>query len=804
LGKNDEFVALLAALLSIPTGARYAPLELTPQQQKNRTFAAVLTMLEAQTKQQPVLLVFEDVHWIDPTSLELLKRIRDRIAQWRMLAVIPARSDFDLSWADHPHATNLAIKRLGRQHVTAMIDSMTAAASLPSTVIEQIIAKADGLPLFIEEITNAVVEDANRKLAEGRQSLDVQSAFLVPATLHESLMARLNLAAPMKTVAQIASVIGREFSLKLLNAVAKLPERSVRAAVDRLLQSGLLVQTSESNSQTFMFKHALVQDEAYASLLRADRRTIHIRTAEALCGDLADGAKAAPEIVAHHYTQGGQIKPAIDYWARAGRSAGERFAFAEAGTHLQIALKLLAELPEGLQRDELELELQLQHALGNVLIAAKGFGATETGFAFKRSLELCRKFEGSPQIVTVINGIIGVHLMREEFEQARILAEGLVARGEKQHDAPQQLMGHRAFGMSLFYMGNFVDACDHLRAAIELYDATPLTPLATVFSQDQKATAQAYLALAFILRGDIRRGLELGHDAAAYAERLRHPHSLAYVLAFLAGAYVLGNEPDAARPIAERTIAISSEHGFPLWLAGARLMRGWTLVELGGSEQGLEEIRHSMIALETTGALSWVQFARYLPAQALAKAGQFREAAQLVDQTLAALASPSGRWCEAELHRLRGDLLLRCDEFAAAEACYEDAIAVAERQGARLWQLRAANGLAACWHIRGKLCKPMITLRGSAHRLTRASRAPTWSGRKLFSSLQTVTVPNRSAGPNLAHPIETPQAAMSHETLATGVCSNVAHPTGTGRLDRPGIGRGLLRRAKSSRGSARQ
>jgi class 3 adenylate cyclase/predicted ATPase len=700
LGKNDEFVALLAALLSIPTGARYAPLELTPQQQKNRTFAAVLTLLEAQTKQQPVLLVFEDVHWIDPTSFELLKRIRDRIAHWRMLAVISARSDFGLSWAEHPHATNLAIKRLGRQDVTAMIDSMNAEASLPPAVIEQIIAKAEGLPLFVEEITNAVVEDANRKLTAGQQSLDVQSTFMVPATLHESLMARLNLAAQMKTVAQIASVIGREFSLKLLNAVAKLPERSVRAAVDRLLQSGLLVQTSESNSQTFMFKHALVQDEAYASLLRADRRAIHIRTAEALCGDLADVAKAAPEIVAHHYTQAGQIMPAIDYWARAGRLAGERFAFAEAGTHLQIALKLLAEVPEGLQRDE--VELQLQHALGNVLIASKGFGATETGFAFRRSLELCRKFEGSPQTVTVINGIIGVHLMREEFEQARILAEGLVARGEKRQDAPQQLMGHRAFGMSLFYMGNFVDACDHLRAAIELYNATPLPPLATVFSQDQKATAQAYLALAFILRGDIRRGLELGHDAAAYAERLRHPHSLAYVLAFLAGAYVLCNEPDAARPIAERTIAISTEHGFPLWLAGARLMRGWTLVEQGDTEQGLEEIRHSMVALEATGALSWVQFARYLLAQALAKAGQFRDAAQLVDQTLAALAGTSGRWCEAELHRLRGDLLLRCDAFAAAEACYEDAIAVAERQGARLWQLRAANGLAACWHVQGK------------------------------------------------------------------------------------------------------
>ncbi len=701
IGKNDEVVALLATLLSIPTGARYAPLDLTPQQQKNRTFAAILTLLEAQTKQQPALLVFEDVHWIDPTSLELLERIRDQVPNWRMLAIILVRPEFDLSWAEQPHTTKLVINRLDREDLASMVESLAIDALLPRTIIDQIVAKADGVPLFVEEITKAVLEAADRKSTEARRLLDFQSTLTVPDSLHESLMARLDLAAPMKTVAQIAAVIGREFSLELLNAVAALPERDVSAAVDRLLESGLLLRSGEPERQTLTFKHALVQDEAYASLLRDERRTLHIRTAEALCGDLAHIGKAAPEVVAHHYTQAGRIKLAIDYWVKAGRQASERFAFVESSTHLQIALKLLAEVPASPQRDE--LELQLQHALGNVLIAVKGFGAAETGQAFGRALELCQKFEGSPQTTTIINGIIGVHLMRDEFEQARTLAQGLLTRTGRQDEAMQRLMGHRAFGMSLFYIGELTAACDHLRSAIELYDATPQGPLAMVFSQDQKATAQAYLALSSVLLGDINGGLALGHDAVAYAEHLRHPHSLAYVLAFLAGAYVLCDKPAAVQPIAERTIALSAEHGFPLWLAGCQLMHGWTQVELGNAERGLAEIRHGMDALEATGALTWVQFARYLLAQALAKTAQPRDAAKLVEQTLAALRGTSGRWYEAELHRLRGDLMLARNEAPmAAEACYEEAITIADRQGSRLWQLRATNSLAALWHAQGK------------------------------------------------------------------------------------------------------
>ena len=275
-----------------------------------------------------------------------------------------------------------------------MVEALAIDALLPPSIIEQIVTKADGVPLFVEEITRAVIDAAERKSTEARRLLDFQSSLTVPDTLHASLMARLDLAAPMKTVAQIAAVIGREFSLKLLNAVASLPEKEVLAAVDRLLEAGLLLRSGGPHGQTFTFNHALVQDEAYASLLRTERRGLHIRTAEALCGDLADLGRAVPEVIAHHYTQAGEIKSAIDYWVVAGRQASERFAFVEASAHLQNALNLLAEMPASPQRDK--LELQLQHALGNALIAVKGFGAAETSQAFGRALALCKTVEDSP------------------------------------------------------------------------------------------------------------------------------------------------------------------------------------------------------------------------------------------------------------------------------------------------------------------------------------------------------------------------------------------------------------------------
>jgi predicted ATPase/class 3 adenylate cyclase len=685
-GEGDASMPLLATLLSLPLDARYTLPQLTPSQLKTRIIAALLALIEARAEEEPALLIFEDVHWIDPSSLELLERLRDRLPAWRMMAMLLFRPDFVLPWTDQPHVAALAVDRLDRVEVGAMIEALAKDQSLSRAIVAQITAKTDGVPLFIEEMTSAVLEAQ-------RSDASTSSMLAVPETLHDSLMARLDRLAPMKAVAQVAATIGREFPLALLEKVVSLPKRDVEAAVDRLLAAGLLFPAGHQANRIYAFKHALVQDEAYASLLRDERRALHVRIAEALCRDFADAAAAAPELVAHHYTEAHERPLAIAYWAKAGQRASERSAFAEAVTHLQTAVALLAELPEGPQRNE--QELPLRQALGGALIAAKGFAADETFETFKRALELCRQFGDSPQIFSVLSGIIGFHVARGEFEQSRAIAEDLLERARRQEDRTARLMGHRALGMSLFLIGEFAAARGELAEALELYDVRRHGALAAVFLQDLKAAGLAYLALTSILLGDIEAGLAHGRAAVAHAEELHHPHSICYALTFLAGAHAICGEASAAAAVAERASALAGEYGFPQWLAGASMIRGWARVQLGDIERGLAEGRRSVASLQATGALIYVHFARYLLAQSLAKAGEAGEAMALVEQLLAEAAATSGRWYEADLHRLKGDLLLARGEPAAAQRCYERGTAIAIRQGARHWQARAAAALAS-------------------------------------------------------------------------------------------------------------
>jgi class 3 adenylate cyclase/tetratricopeptide (TPR) repeat protein len=686
----QSIAPLLAALLAIPFDRRYPPLELAPQQQKNRTFAALLDLFEAQTKAQPVLLVVEDIHWIDPTTLELLERIRDQVHAWPMLAIFLFRPEFSLNWADRPYIRSMTINRLDPAQVAAMIELVAGERVLSSNIRAEIATKTDGVPLFVEEITKAVI-------ASGKQSetqAELESTLNVPETLHESLMARLDKVASMKRVAQAAAVIGREFSLDLLETIIPLPQIQVRAAIDRLLEFGLVFQSGDAGSDVYIFKHALVQDEAYASLLREERRGLHLKIAEVLCSEFPETAEGQPELVARHYTRGNKREAAIDYWLKAGRRASERSAFAEAVTHLGTALKLLGELPATPERSK--MELPVQQLLASALIATRGFGSDEVSEAFHRALELCDTFEESPQTFAVLTGIVGVDMQRADFRQASKLAQDLLNRADRQDDATARMMGHHALGMCLMFTGEFTSACDHLRRAIELYDPPRHGPLAFVFARDFKATAQAYLALATVVLGDLDEGLALGRAAVEHAEQLRHPHSLCYVLPFLAGAYIICGDPQAAHPIAERTMALASEQGFPLWLAGGRLMRGWAQLDLGDAKQGLAEIRQSVDQLTAIGTLLWVQFGRYLLAQAMAKIGDGQGAQTLIDKTLAEIGEGGSRWYAADLHRLKGDVLLETGKSDEAERCFEAAITLAEHQQARLWQLQAMNHLASC------------------------------------------------------------------------------------------------------------
>ena len=384
--KSAEIVSVLAALLSVPPDERYPSFVLTAAQQKRATFNALLGVLERQSEQIPGILVFEDVHWIDPSSMELLELVRDHVRSWRTLAILLSRPELNLGSWRQPHITVIALNRLDRSQIVPIILSLAGGLALPEPIVDEIVVKSDGVPLFVEEMTKAVLE--YKVTREAELLADFRSSLTVPDTLHESLMARLDQVASMKTVAQIAAVIGREFSLGLLQRVAGLSQTDVHVAIDRLIAAGLLFRSDIAAEESFAFKHALVQDEAYASLLRDERRRLHRCIADALCADATD--HVAPEVIAQHYTQAGDVRLALDYWMKAGRQAGERFAFLEASTHLRNAIEKVSELPASPQRDE--LELQLHYSLGNALIVAKGFGASETGQTFRRALDLCDRF----------------------------------------------------------------------------------------------------------------------------------------------------------------------------------------------------------------------------------------------------------------------------------------------------------------------------------------------------------------------------------------------------------------------------
>ena len=706
--RRASIVPLLAPLLGISTEGHYPPLELTPQQQKQRTFLAMVEMLSAHCAQQPVILIAEDLHWIDHTSSQLLELIRENIPNWRMLLITTFRPEFrSLGGAD----AWINLNRLSPAQVASMVGAIDAERKLPAAVVDQIISKTDGVPLFVEEVTNTVLADGT---SEKGASSSVAWSPAVPDTLQDSLMARLDKLESAKTVAQISAAIGREFSFDLLEATALLPREDVRAAVDRLREAGLLSRREFSATETYAFKHALVQETAYASMLRSERLPLHLRIAETLSGKFVDVAEGAPEVVAYHFTQAREMTPAIHHWLKAGRQAGKRSAFMEAITHFQTALKLLEELPA--DKTRIELELQLQQALANASIAAKGFGAAETIVAFNRALDLCKQIGTTPQIFAVLSGLVGVHLMGGEIEKARAVAQELLALAQKSNDTTALLMGHRILGMSLFVLGELTASKQELQKAIALYDPAVHAPMAVIFSQDFKATAQAYLGLATVLSGDAESGIAYSREAVDYAQELRHPHSICYVLSFLAGSYLIAGNPRAAFPVAERTVVQSNEYGFPQWAAGGLMLRGWARVEVGEIEAGFTDIRNSIRGLEKTGTLIWMQFAHYLLARAFVADHQWAKAADIVDRLLAEIGAAGGRWYEAEVHRLRGDILRgQHKPMPEIATCYESAIAIAHRQGARMWELKAVESLdalreAGAGHMAGGKQKPSVKI----------------------------------------------------------------------------------------------
>jgi class 3 adenylate cyclase/predicted ATPase len=689
-------VALLAELLSVPTGDRYPPPALTPQRKRERTFEALLRQLEALARQGPVLAVFEDAHWIDPSSRELLDLMVARTADLPLLLVVTHRPEFQPPWTGQPHATTLVLTRLARREGASLVRRV-AGADLPEALVEEIVERTDGVPLFVEELTKAVLEvgaDATRTLGTAAPMV-----MAVPATLHASLLARLDrLGAAAREVAQVGAAIGREFPHELLAAVAGLDEDELTGALDQLAGAELVFRRGASPEAGYLFKHALVRDAAYGTLLRERRRRIHAGVARAL-EERFPGT--TPELLAHHLTEAGEPGRAVRHWLEAGRRAADRSADREAVHHLRRGLELLAGLPASAGRDRLELDLQL--AIGTPLIALHGWGGQPVAAAYDRAGALCESLGDDERLVPTLFGLSSNRVVRGETRTALRLAERSRAVAERRRDPVDWLLAHRATGAALMQLGELRRARAEFEAIPALYDPGRDRGLAARCVTDPHASGLSFLALVLWIMGYPDRARRAAAEASRCAAELGHANTIGFARCF-AGAQLaeLLRDGPAAEAHAEAVIALAAKHGMPMWRGFGLVLRGWALAEGGRPEDGASLVRQGIGQLDAVGNLFHRTLHLLLLAGIEARLGGPAAGLRVLEEADEEVGRSEVRLFEAELRRTEGELRLLAGRPEEAERCFAAALEVARRQEARSFELRAATALARLWQDQKK------------------------------------------------------------------------------------------------------
>ncbi|MCP3373617.1 AAA family ATPase [Bradyrhizobium cajani] len=698
--------SLLAALLSLDTGARYPPLEMSPHRQKERTLEELVAQVLGLAARRPVLAIYEDVHWADPTSLELLDLLADRVQGARVLVLITFRPEFEPPWMRYTHVTALTLSRLSRRQGAAMVARLSHGKALPPAVLEQIVAKTDGVPLFVEELTRTVLETNLLRDAGDHYALaGPLPPMAIPTTLQESLLARLDRLAPAREVAQVAAAIGREFSHELLAIAAALRESDLQAALDDLVGSGLVFRRGTPPQATYSFKHALVQDAAYATLVRVKRQRLHARIAAALEEHFQGIVQAQPELLAHHYMEAGLAEPAIDYWLRAGQAEIARSATAEAIAQLTKGLELIPVLPDDAPRWRRELELQV--ALGVALMAAKGWAAPEVGRANARARDLCERLGDTSRLFPVLYGEWVFHVVRAELEAGRTAGEELLRRAQEQNDAAAETIGNRIVGTAELLRGELGVARAHLERTLALYDPIAHRSLAFLFAQDPSVAGLSVLSWGLFALGYPEQARARSEKALTDAKELSHRNTLGYALLYGCILSQLRKDQDQARDLANALIALAAEQDSPHFLGAGIVIRGWTLGAAGDFGAGIAQIQDGLAMWQATGAGFLVPYFQSLLAEVHGRSGAMNAGLDLIAEALDRVAETGEEWFEAELHRKMGELMLRLpiSDPTAAEARFWHAAETARRQGAKLWELRATTRLARLWGEQGRRCE---------------------------------------------------------------------------------------------------
>jgi class 3 adenylate cyclase/predicted ATPase len=696
--------SLIAALLAIPAGDRYPAIELSPQQQKERTFQVLVDQLAGLAARQPVLAVYEDVQWSDPTTLELLEKVIDRVQCLPVLVLITFRPEFTSPWRGQTQITSLALNRLSRKQGAAMVAEVTGGRELPAAVLEEIVSKTDGVPLFVEELTKAVIESGLLEDECGRYTLTGPLPPLaIPTTLHDSLLARLDRLAPAKEVAQIGAAIGREFSYELLTAVALLGHDELHNGLNRLVEAELIFRQGTLPQATYSFKHALVRDVAYETLLKSRRQQLHGRIAGVLREQFPEVIEAQPELMARHCAEAGLVSEAIQYTINAGRQALERSANAEAAGHLGKGLTLLEALPPGPERDAVELNLLV--ALGPPLVATKGFTDPEVERIYLRARALCRELGTTTELVPVLVGLANIHLLRAELRRARELGEECLALAQHHDDLGIRMAAHRMLGSALHFLGEFPRAREQLEQANAIRERYHRRFDASLYLiSGSRVYCRSIFARVLWALGYPEQALGSSDVALRLAQETSHSHTLAQALSLAAAFHLDRRDVERTEHLAREAVALADEHDFPYWRATGRVWGGWALVQRQEIEQGLAQIQESLAQFRANGNVQTIPHALSVLAEVYGQAGEPQKGLEALAEALAVLESTNERRREAEIHRLKGTLSLALPgpHRGDAEACFARALAIARKQSARMWELRAAVSLARLRVEQGK------------------------------------------------------------------------------------------------------
>jgi class 3 adenylate cyclase/predicted ATPase len=699
---SAEMTGLIADLLGLVSEGRYPLLPHDPRRKREMTLSALLGQLERLARQKPVLMIFEDAHWADSSSLELLDRTVDRVTQLPVLLVISFRPEFQPAWLGQAHVSLLTLSRLAQRDTAALATAVTAGKSLPREILDLIIERTDGIPLFIEELTKSVIE--------GGPLHETDNAFVlggplppvaIPSSLQASLMERLDRLAPVREVAQIAAAIGREFSYELLAAVARRADADLHDALNRLAEAGLVFRRGIPPRSSYLFKHALVQDAAYSTLLHSRRRELHGRIALVISERFPEVSENQPEILAHHLSNAGQPLEALEFWNKAARIARGRSAFAEATALLRRGLELIPSLPEAARAEH---EVRFQMALGQVYQAMRGYGSPEAEAAFDRASQLCEARTDSSELMPVLIGLRAVNQVQGRSRRARDHAVRCLGIAETLGDRFFAVLAHASLGHTLSIMGRFSEARESLATAVAEYRPGDFARSTLAFGIEPKVIALTTAGWNEWFLGYPDSALAAALGAIALARELGHPQTLDQALNNAPYTHLLRREPNAALGDIEGGLALAREHGFTMRIGQLRVLEGWVGLLKGDSEQAVRKISGGMSRYEATGARTWRTFRLALLAESYRKAKRIDEGLSALSEARETGVAQDEYWWDAELWRLQGDLLLDSPhrEAEQIEGCYSAALETARRQQAKGWELRAATSLARLRRDQGR------------------------------------------------------------------------------------------------------